>query len=419
MASKAQTDPPRIFISYSRQDAAIMRRLEQQLKAAGAEVWVDHAGIRSGDNLPKRISDALEWCNILLLLWSESSRKSKWVEKEWTNAEALDRLIIPCLLEKTPLPGILTNKVFIDFRGVDHGLKELLRALDLAQGSAALISAEPAQEIARVIHGGLREAAGPSEPKPPETGLADPKSRIRGQKPTVTQAPPAATKIEPKTETPTNADKLGSSGVQRTRKRVVWIAVLLVSVLSIVIYSIQTDESAEPTDASTTSSNSSLLSLDAATKMIIDRGFYDKYKNPDGKGIVHQYKLRVINGDSVVVDDATKLMWEQSGSKEYMNYADAEKYIRGLNDKAFANYKDWRLPTLEEAMLLMEPTEKNADLYIGPIFDKTQRWIWTADKRSAGVAWVVSFNNGYCRLQHPPPHQLLRPCSSLRTIWII
>lgn len=37
---------------------ALVRRLETELKAAGAEVWVDHAGVRGGDNLPKEISAA-------------------------------------------------------------------------------------------------------------------------------------------------------------------------------------------------------------------------------------------------------------------------------------------------------------------------------------------------------------------------
>jgi hypothetical protein len=88
-------------------------------------------------------------------------------------------------------------------------------------------------------------------------------------------------------------------------------------------------------------------------------------------------------------------MWQQSGSPNSITYADAEKYIRDLNDKHFAGYNDWRLPTLEEAMSLMEPT-KHGELYLDPIFDRTQRWIWTADKESAGRAWDVYFFNGYC-----------------------
>jgi hypothetical protein len=59
---------PKIFISHAWEDKAIVRRLEDELKTAGAEVWVDHSGVRGGDNLPKRISDALEWCDTVLLV---------------------------------------------------------------------------------------------------------------------------------------------------------------------------------------------------------------------------------------------------------------------------------------------------------------------------------------------------------------
>jgi hypothetical protein len=66
-----------------------------------------------------------------------------------------------------------------------------------------------------------------------------------------------------------------------------------------------------------------------------------------------------------------------------------------MNDgKGFAGYRDWRLPTLEEAMSLMEPERK--ELYINPVFDNRQRWIWTADLYSASVAWFVSFYLGHC-----------------------
>jgi serine/threonine-protein kinase len=88
-------------------------------------------------------------------------------------------------------------------------------------------------------------------------------------------------------------------------------------------------------------------------------------------------------------------MWQQSGSRDSINYADAKKYIRDLNQQRFAGHNDWRLPTLEEAMSLMEPT-KHGELYLDPIFDRTQRWIWTADKESAGRAWDVNFYVGLC-----------------------
>ena len=83
-----------------------------------------------------------------------------------------------------------------------------------------------------------------------------------------------------------------------------------------------------------------------------------------------------------------------------MRFEEAQDYIDQLNQQKYAGSSDWRLPTLEEAMSLMEPEQKNADLYIDPVFDKTQRWIWTADKMSASLAWVVNFSGGLCSSSH-------------------
>ncbi|MDZ7363377.1 MAG: DUF1566 domain-containing protein [candidate division KSB1 bacterium] len=131
-------------------------------------------------------------------------------------------------------------------------------------------------------------------------------------------------------------------------------------------------------------------------RMLKEIGFFAADWNKDGHGLFHFYEVREIGEAKVVVDHATGLMWQQSGSSNRMKYADAEKYIRNLNAERFAGYNGWRLPTLEEAMSLMEP-KKHGNLYIEPSFDQTQTWIWTADKESAGVAWVVSFYYGTCR----------------------
>jgi hypothetical protein len=47
-------------------------------------------------------------------------------------------------------------------------------------------------------------------------------------------------------------------------------------------------------------------------------------------------------------------------------------------------------------MSLMERTKKNSDLYIDPVFDNTQRWVWTSDLEGASRAWVVGFKFGLC-----------------------
>ena len=106
----------------------------------------------------------------------------------------------------------------------------------------------------------------------------------------------------------------------------------------------------------------------------------------------------------VVVDNATGLMWHQGGS-DYMKWKKAKKWIRKLNKRGYAGYQDWRLPTVDEAVSLLEPSKKNKEydvdlewtiLYIDPFFSGELK-IWTGDECEDGsvVAWGVDFNSGY------------------------
>ena len=116
------------------------------------------------------------------------------------------------------------------------------------------------------------------------------------------------------------------------------------------------------------------------------------WSNAKGKGIANQFERR----KKVVFDAATGLTWQQSGSANSMDFTAAERYVHGLNYKDFAGYDDWRLPTLEEAMSLMEREMKHDGLYINPIFDNIEGDIWTADEESASNQWQVFFYYGFC-----------------------
>ena len=135
------------------------------------------------------------------------------------------------------------------------------------------------------------------------------------------------------------------------------------------------------------------LSLDDVKSMLSRKGFFDKNWNKSGS-FNNNYQSRTINGDKVVIDRATGLMWHQSGSSEYMTYEKAEQWIRDLNNRGYAGYNDWRLPTLEEGASLLENSKQNGDLYIDSVFSDRQSWIWTGDKYGSDAAWVVGFSLG-------------------------
>lgn len=60
----------------------------------------------------------------------------------------------------------------------------------------------------------------------------------------------------------------------------------------------------------------------------------------------------VDNGDGTVTDAEKGLVWTRTDSmndlEKWVNYQDATDYARLLNEKKFAGYEDWRLPTRDE-----------------------------------------------------------------------
>ena len=131
-------------------------------------------------------------------------------------------------------------------------------------------------------------------------------------------------------------------------------------------------------------------SWDDIVKIIKDNNFYASNINKSGN-FENDF---VDNGDGTVLDRKTGLMWQKSGSNNYMSFQDAKNYIRNLNQERFAGYNDWRLPTIEELASLLESTKLNGDLYIYPVFDRQQNGCWSSTTRSSGSWWVVDFFYG-------------------------
>jgi len=131
--------------------------------------------------------------------------------------------------------------------------------------------------------------------------------------------------------------------------------------------------------------------------MLKQHFFFDYFWNPDARGFNNKFELRILNGATLVIDRATRLMWQQGGSSNSINFEAAQKWINDLNQERWAGYDDWRLPTLKEAMTLVEPQQSDL-LYIDSLFAKEQNWIWTSDfVAGQSCTWVVSFNLGGCR----------------------
>ena len=124
-----------IFISYSYKDKEFVRRLASDLRARGIQVWVDSQEIRVGDSIIQKISEGIERADYVLVVLSQSSIQSVWVQKEVRTAFVKDPagakgVLIPVVLEKTQIPSFLQGIKYADFTtSYEEGLDEILDAI--------------------------------------------------------------------------------------------------------------------------------------------------------------------------------------------------------------------------------------------------------------------------------------------------
>ncbi|MGD2085779.1 MAG: caspase family protein [Candidatus Aminicenantes bacterium] len=154
-----------------------------------------------------------------------------------------------------------------------------------------------------------------------------------------------------------------------------------------------------------------ILNEDEFKSMVNKYRFFDNYLNKSGN-FFNQYELKVIYSDKVVIDHETGLMWHQSGSWDKIRYKEAKEWINKLNQKGYAGYTDWRLPTLEEAASLLESNKMNGKLYVDPIFSEKQQMMWTGDLYYRnGYVWGIDFSNG--EIWYFGHHSFVRPVRSM------
>ncbi len=94
------------FISYSSKDQEFVTQLHRDLQSKGVRCWFASEDLRIGDPLRRRIDEAIRLYDKLLIVLSENSVKSTWVEKEVETAFEKERkqnrvVLFPIRLDHT------------------------------------------------------------------------------------------------------------------------------------------------------------------------------------------------------------------------------------------------------------------------------------------------------------------------------
>ena len=82
-----------IFISYSREDSKFVEALIIALIDYGWSVWSDKSGISEGRPYDEQTENAILEATVALVIWSQSSVKSRWVRAEAAYALSRNKLI--------------------------------------------------------------------------------------------------------------------------------------------------------------------------------------------------------------------------------------------------------------------------------------------------------------------------------------
>ncbi|MBN2210601.1 MAG: TIR domain-containing protein [Sedimentisphaerales bacterium] len=127
---------PSVFLSHSSQDKPAVKRLAEDLRAVGIEVWLDEEKIGVGESIAQKLQEGLKQTDYLAIWLTKHATSSGWVETEW-HSRLQDEItegrviVLPLLAEKCQIPQFLKDKRYADFReNYDAGLADLLRTLN-------------------------------------------------------------------------------------------------------------------------------------------------------------------------------------------------------------------------------------------------------------------------------------------------
>jgi hypothetical protein len=348
-----------IFISHSSKDYDIAMGLCRDLEDRGVRCWISSRDIEGGAGYQESINRAIRSASAMILVFSANANASPEIVKELALASSRKLTVIPVRAENIMPTGALEYELITR------------QWIDLFAGRQDAL-ARLAQRVGQFA-GQDRQADGPRASDALARRPSLPRWAIAGA-----------------------------------------IALVVLGGAVAAFIGLGRHDPAQTTAGSALALRGAAATLtDAQIDAMLTRlNFYEADRNPSGAGIAHRYEPRVIGDAVVVVDRATGLMWQKGQSDDGMGMADADAYIARLNAQKYGGFTDWRLPTLEEAMTLVEP-KLSGGLHIAPQFKPEAIRIWTSDREANGPnRYEIGLTDGV--IFSAPPDS----ATTIVTVWV-
>lgn len=334
-------DMPMVFLSYRRDDSrADTGRLYDHLSRAFGDqnVFMDVDDISPGDNFVSALETTLGRCDVLVAV----------IGPRWVTAAGADGQ-----------PRLADPSDFLH--------------IEISTALARRITLIP------VLVGGAQMPASEHLP-PPLAALASQQAvSVRHER------------FRDDVQHLVSAIRRKTRGAARRRLLTGWAAAVTVALLLVAGAGTWWALTAE--NAASLRAAPAVISVPQAKAMLAERDFFTARSNAAGKGGRHDYRTRVIGEHVVIVDTVSGLMWQKDAFSPQRTFEAARTTLDEANASGWAGFRDWRLPTLEEAASLITP-EQAQGYFIDPVFETgAAPAMWTADTTPGGRRWVVWFSD--------------------------
>ena len=426
-------EPQAAFFSYSRDDSEFALRLAADLKAAGANVWLDQLDIGPGQRWARTVQDALNNCPRLLVILSPSSVSSTNVEDEVAFALEEHKTVIPVFYRDCKVPFQLRPFQYVDLRtDYDRGLKTLLRTLGAEQQAVApagaAVSAVPKDTAADVSDADERKRAAEQQRLEQEEKQTAEQARLEGQERErlATEEKNRQQKLDEGRQAAAEQARLqeerrlAAEKAQReeqererkaaeekarpflTKKTMIGLAVGVVVLLLVWILwprrsNKQLLQRQSAVEQPQTTGPQSQPQTSVQQPQSTGQKPQTAEQQPQATGRKPQPPAADVRKpmakncpEGVYCDPDTNLMWTIKENGNEITWPDAEKYCKSLT---LAGLPGWELPTIDELEKLYDPQSSNESKIrkpFGPIF-----WVWSSTKEGSGSAWGFSFGSGH------------------------
>ncbi len=121
----------KIFISYARKDSEYVHKLADELRRIGLDIWIDR-DIEAGSNWDDAIENALNACDLMLLITTDASMASEYVTHEWSYFMGSKKPVYP-FIPQNPAPDNIHPRLqrVQHMIGTDDMLNNVARIIEM------------------------------------------------------------------------------------------------------------------------------------------------------------------------------------------------------------------------------------------------------------------------------------------------